>query len=77
MRLISEAFERQIVHQPLLIKEDRRRGAAAGHALNPITGLLMLLVSICPPAPTAMMAIDPSMPTFEPSVRCWQVPPQS
>src|SRR6185503_10408567 len=37
--------------------------------MNPITGLRMLLVSICPPAPTAMIAIDPSTPTFQPSVR--------
>src|SRR3979409_1206348 len=36
--------------------------------MNPITGLRMLLVSICPPAPTVMMAIDPSTPTFQPSV---------
>jgi len=28
----------------------------------------MLLVSIAPPAPMAMMVIEPSMPTFQPSV---------
>jgi hypothetical protein len=53
-------FERQIVHQPLLIKDepDYRTADAVG--------------VVCPPAPTVMMAIDPSTPTFQPSVR-WKL----
>ena len=36
--------------------------------MKPMTGLRMVLVSMAPPAPTVMMATDPSTPTFQPSV---------
>jgi len=36
--------------------------------VDPTTGLVILFVSIEPPMPTVMMAMDPSTPTFQPAV---------
>jgi hypothetical protein len=41
----------------------------AGSRINPITGLVILLVSIEPPTPRVIIATEPSIPTFQPAVR--------
>jgi hypothetical protein len=56
MRLILEPSSVRLYIRPFRSK------------MNPTIGLVMLLVSIAPPAPMAMMVIEPSMPTFQPSV---------
>ena len=60
MRLIFEPSSVRLYIKPFWSK------------MKPTTGLRTLLVSICPPAPTVMIATEPSTPTFQPSVR-WKL----
>jgi hypothetical protein len=55
-RLILEPSQRQVVHLALLIEDE------------PTIGLVMLVVSIAPTTPMAIMVIEPSMPAFQPFV---------
>ena len=56
MRLILEPSKVRLYIRPFWSK------------MKPTIGLVMLLVSITPPTPMAITVIDPSMPTFHPSV---------
>ena len=62
----NDHCEMRVIFDPSRVKLYIR---PSGSRMNPMTGLVILLVSIEPPAPKVMIAIEPSIPTFQPAVR--------
>src|SRR5579871_1613443 len=61
----ADYFEMREIFEPSSVKLYIK---PFGSRMNPTTGLVILFVSIEPPAPTVMIATDASAPTFQPAV---------
>ena len=62
----KDHWEMRVILEPSRVKLYIR---PSGSRMNPITGLVILLVSIEPPTPIVIIATEPSIPTFHPAVR--------